>query len=250
MITPDVQVFEDLESLSRGAEARFAELARQFAASGRNFSSALSGGSTPRRLYELLADPAYQIPWDKVHLFQVDERCVPPDDPESNYGMIRKALLEKVRIPPGNFHRIAAEKPDLDASAREYAEEIASVLHSAPGEFPRLALIILGMGGDGHTASLFPGSAALDERQLWVRPNYSPRLGKFRMTLTFPVLNAAEEVIFLVSGDDKAETLRQVLEVPPGKFPAQGVQPAQGTLRWFVDKPAARLLSKTVRSSA
>jgi 6-phosphogluconolactonase len=250
MTTPDIQVFENLEALSRTAATRFAELARGFASSGRKLSCALSGGSTPRRLYELLAEPGYQIPWDSVHLFQVDERCVPPDDPESNFRMIREALLEKIQIPPGNFHRIAAERPDRDAVAKDYSEKLAKALKPAPGEFPRLALVLLGMGGDGHTASLFPGSAALEEKRLWVCPNYSPRLGKFRLTLTFPVLNAAEEVIFLVSGNDKAETLQQVLEGPAGRFPAQAVQPSSGRLSWFVDKPAARPLSHAARSGA
>lgn len=250
MITPDIQVFENLEALSQSAASRLAELARQYASGSRNFSCALSGGSTPRQLYELLADPAHKILWDKVQLFQVDERCVPPDDPESNFRMIREALLGKIRLPDENFHRIAAERPDRDAVAREYANEVAATLHPGPGEFPRLSLVFLGMGGDGHTASLFPGSTALQEKELWVCPNYSPRLGKFRMTLTYPVLNAAEEIIFLVSGEDKAETLRQVLEGPPGKFPAQGIQPAGGRLRWFADRAAARLLSRAARSGA
>jgi 6-phosphogluconolactonase len=122
------------------------------------------------------------------------------------------------------------------------------VLHPAPGEWPRLDLVFLGMGGDGHTASLFPLSPALAERKLWVCSNYTPRLGKHRLTLTYPVLNAAAEIIFLVSGDDKAETLRQVLEGPPGVYPAQGITPVNGRLSWFVDKQAARLLSQAARS--
>lgn len=250
MPAPELRVFENLEVLSRAAAARFAELVAKYSLSGRAFSCALSGGSTPRRLCELLAQTDNQIPWNDVQLFQVDERCVPPDDPESNFRMIRETLLERISIPSGNFHRMAAERADGEAAARDYEKELAEILHPAPGVFPRLGLIFLGMGGDGHTASLFPGSAALGENKLWVCPNYSPRLGKFRLTLTFPVLNAAEEVIFLVSGSDKAETLRQVLEGPPGQFPAQGVQPVSGRLRWFVDRAAARLLSQAAKSSA
>jgi 6-phosphogluconolactonase len=242
MAKPQVRIFEDLEGLSREAAARFAELAAGCATLGRNFTCALSGGSTPRRLYELLASPQFQIPWERVHLFQVDERTVPPDDSESNYRMIREALLAKVPVPAAHFHRMAAERADRDASARDYAGELARVLQPRPGEFPRIDLVFLGMGSDGHTASLFPSSPALAERKLWVAPNFSPRLGKYRMTLTFPSINAAAEIIFLVSGDDKAETLRGVLEGPPGVFPAQGICPVDGRLSWFLDNAAARLL--------
>lgn len=245
-----IRIFENLEALSRHAAACFAERAAKATSSGRPSTCALSGGSTPRRLYEILAEPDCQIDWRNVHLFQVDERCVPPDDAESNYRMIREALLSKIKIPSANFHRMAAEGPDREAAARDYAAELARVLRPSGEELPRLDLILLGMGNDGHTASLFPGSAALGETRLWVAANYSPRLGKFRLTLTYPVLNAAKEVIFLVSGGDKAETLRQVLEGPPGKFPAQGVQPSSGHPTWFVDKAAARLLSPTPRSGA
>lgn len=241
MPSPDLQIFENLEALSRAAAARFTELAGSLDRSKRIFSCALSGGSTPRRLYELLAEES--VSWNHIHLFQVDERCVPPDDVESNYRMIREALLGKIAMPSGNFHRIAAEKADRESAAREYADELARILPPQAGEFPRINLVFLGMGGDGHTASLFPGSQALDEKKLWVYPNFSPRLGKFRMTLTYPVLNAAQEVIFLVSGDDKAETLRQVLEGPRAKFPAQGINPGNGRLRWYVDRAAAKLLS-------
>ncbi len=243
-----VQVFENLETLSRRAAERFAELAAKSASNGHPFSCALSGGSTPRRLCELLAQPEFRIAWNHIHLFQVDERCVPPDDPESNYRMIREALLQKSAIPKENFYRLAAENPDRNQAAREYERDLASALHPAEGGLPRLDLIFLGMGEDGHTASLFPGSDALNEKKRWICPNYSPRLGKFRLTMTYPLLNAAVEVIFLVSGGDKAETLRAVLEGPAGKFPAQGVQPEHGRLIWFVDESAARLLSQAARS--
>lgn len=239
----NTQVFENLDDLSVAAARRFEMLARQKVSLGQTFSLALSGGSTPRRLYQMLADPALCIAWDRVHLFQVDERCVPPDDPESNYRMIRDALLGRVPIPKDNFHRIAAEREDRDEAARDYAAELARILQPKAGEWPRFDLIFLGMGADGHTASLFPSSAALQERKLWVRANYSERLGKHRITLTFPVLNAASEIIFLVSGEDKAETLWQVLEGRPGIFPAQGVKPQNGLLSWFVDKGSARLLA-------
>jgi 6-phosphogluconolactonase len=242
---PEVKVFSNLEAISQAAACQFEELASAHAREGRNFSAALSGGSTPARLYELLASPNRTIPWDRVQLFQVDERCVPPDHPESNFKMIREALLQHISIPVSNFHRMGAENRDLDAASRQYAQEMAEVLHPEKGEWPRIDLVFLGMGTDGHTASLFPGSPALTERELWVRPNYSDRLKTFRLTLTYPVLNAAAQVIFLVAGADKAETLRDVLggsQQAPG-FPAQGVQPVNGRLVWYLDQAAARLLS-------
>lgn len=247
MPNPEIQAFENLDELSRAAEKLFERRAAEYATAGRNFSVALSGGSTPRRLYELMAEARARVAWDRVHFFQVDERSVPPDDAESNYGMIRQALLDRVPLPEENFHRIAAEREDRDGAAREYAAVLDRVLRPPAGEWPRLDLVFLGMGADGHTASLFPASPGLQEQKLWVRPNYSPALGELRMTLTFPVLNAARQVIFLVSGEDKAETLRQVLEGPREKFPAQGIHPVEGRLSWFVDKAAARLLTRPAR---
>jgi 6-phosphogluconolactonase len=244
-VKPEVKVFTNLEELSRAAARQFEELSNARAQENKNFSAALSGGSTPARLYELLASPNRTIPWDRVHLFQVDERCVPPDHPESNYKMIRAALLQHIAIPAPNFHRMEAEKADRDAAARQYAEEMARELHPGTGEWPRIDLVFLGMGSDGHTASLFPGSPALTERDLWVRPNYSERLNSFRLTLTYPVLNAAAQVIFLVAGADKAETLRNVLSGSTQElgFPAQGIRPLNGQLSWYLDEAAARLLS-------
>jgi 6-phosphogluconolactonase len=240
----EVRTFDDLEHLSWAAATHFEQLARIKTIEKKPFSVALSGGSTPKLLYELLGSPTFggRVRWTNVHLFQVDERCVPPDDPQSNYRMIRQALLASAPLPEENFHRMAAERPEREQSAREYAEELARVLKPAPGEFPRLDLIFLGMGPDGHTASLFPGSAALEERVAWVAPNFAPSLKSYRLTLTLPVLNAAAHVIFLVAGVDKAETLRQVLEGPEGQFPAQLIQPARGKVSWFVDASAASML--------
>ncbi len=246
MTQPEIRIFEGLEPLSWAAATRLEEQARVKAIEKKPLSVALSGGSTPKLLFELLASPGFQgrVRWSNLQLFQVDERCVPPDDAESNYRMIRQALLESVPLPAGNFHRMAAERPDREQAAREYAEELGRVLRTSPGEWPRLDLVILGMGPDGHTASLFPGSPALDERTAWVTPNFAARLNSHRLTLTLPVLNAAAQVFFLVAGADKAETLRQVLEGPAGQFPAQLIQPASGRLTWFVDESAARLLKK------
>jgi 6-phosphogluconolactonase len=246
MSESEVRVFASLEELSQAAAALFTQLVCRRAAEGKSFVAALSGGSTPRRLYELLGGTPYarQIPWGNVHLFQVDERCVPPGHPDSNYRMVREALLNRVPLPAANFHRMAAEAADREEAARQYAAELARVLQPQLGESPRLDLVFLGMGVDGHTASLFPGSPALAERTLWVRLNFGEKLGTPRMTLTFPVLNAAAQAVFLVSGAEKAETLRRVLRGPlePERLPAQGVRPVNGQVSWYVDKAAARLL--------
>ena len=158
--------------------------------------------------------------------------------------LFRLALLGKGLVPEPNFHRMAAELPDRDAAAQQYAEELARILRPQTSDWPRLDLVLLGVGPDGHTASLFPGSAALDEQSRWVAPNYVEKLTSYRLTLTFPVLNAAAEIIFLVAGADKAEALRQVLDASSaaGKLPAQRIRPAQGQVRWYVDKAAARFL--------
>lgn len=249
MTKPEIRIFDDLEHLSWAAATRFEELARIKAIEKKIFTVALSGGSTPKLLYEILGSPAFagRVRWPNVHLFQVDERCVGPDDPDSNYRLIRRAMLESSPLPEGNFHRMAAERPDREQAARDYAQDLARILQPAPGEFPRLELVLLGMGPDGHTASFFPGSAALDEQAAWVVPNYVEKLNAFRLTLTLPVLNAAAHVIFMVTGTDKAATLREVLEGPPDLFPAQRIRPARGRVSWFVDGGAAQLLSPAAR---
>ncbi|MGH9433201.1 MAG: 6-phosphogluconolactonase [Terriglobia bacterium] len=243
---PEICRFNGLEDLSEAAARLIINRARDKASHGKSFSVALSGGHTPQRLYQLLATNAIsgQLPWEHVHLFQVDERCVPPDDAESNFRMIREAWLDRVPAAKSNFHRMAAEQPDLDQAARDYANQLAQVLRPAPGQFPRLDLVLLGMGNDGHTASLFPGSKALTEMKLWVMPNYVDKFHMNRMTLTYPVLNAAAELVFLVAGADKAETLQKVLHGGDGapQFPAQGIRPVNGQVRWYLDAEAARLV--------
>jgi 6-phosphogluconolactonase len=245
---PDIalRVFADLEGISAAAAELFCELGRARWREGNTFAVALSGGSTPKGFFELLAAPPLntQIPWERVHLFQVDERCVPPDDPQSNYRMIRESLLRHVPIPEADFHRMAAEQADRDEAARAYAAELGRILQPGPGEFPRLDLVFLGMGPDGHTASLFPGSPVLTEQTLWVSSNYVEKFVTHRLTLTYPVLNAARQLVFLVSGDEKAETLRQVLRPEAGAapLPAQSIRPSDGEVRWYVDRAAAKFL--------
>jgi 6-phosphogluconolactonase len=246
LLPAEIKVFPDLEPMSQQAAGRFVRLSNQRAAQGKLFTVALSGGSTPRRLYEILGTPptAQRIPWTNIHLFQVDERCVPPDDVESNYRMIRETLLSHGAVPEANFHRMAAELADRDEAAREYAEELRRVLRPEANEWPRLDLVLLGMGPDGHTASLFPGSDALEVQVLWVVPNYVEKLKAYRLTLTLPVLNAAGCVMFLVAGEDKAETVRQVLDPSsePDRFPAKRVRPTSGQVSWYLDEAAAALL--------
>ena len=249
MVKNDIKVFSTLADLSWAAACAFEDLARLKFIEGKTFCAALSGGLTPRLLYQILAGRALlgRIQWNNVQLFQVDERCVPPDHPDSNYRMIREALLDNADIPPENFHRMRAEQKDLEEAAREYSCELARVLEPQDGLRPRLDIVFLGLGPDGHTASLFPGTPALEEQSVWVRPNHVEKLGMSRLTMTFPLLNAAAHVIFLVAGADKAETLRKVLEGPPGALPAQRIQPLDGSLSWFVDEAAARKLSPATR---
>jgi len=249
---PEITIFPDLEHLSWAAATRLEELARIKALEKKAFTAALSGGSTPKRLYEILGSPIFagRLRWQSIHLFQVDERCVPPDHPESNYRMIRETLLETSPLPAANFHRLAGEMPDREEACRQCADVMARVLAPPAGAWPRLELTFLGLGPDGHTASLFPGSAALDEQTAWVCPNYVEKFKMHRLTMTFPLLNAAANVIFLVPGADKAEVLRQVLEGPPGQLPAQRIQPVKGRLSWFLDEAAGHLLSRAARGDS
>ncbi len=252
MLKNNVRVFSTLEDLSWAAACAFEDLARLKFVAGKTFCAALSGGLTPRLLYQILAGRALlgRIEWKNVQLFQVDERCVPPDHPDSNYRMIREALLDGGEIPPANFHRMQAEEADLEKAARDYAAELAGVLEPQDGLRPRLDIVFLGMGPDGHTASLFPGTAALEEQSLWVRPNRVERLGMSRLTMTLPLLNASAHVIFLVAGADKAETLRKVLEGPPGELPAQRIRPVDGSVSWFLDEASARKLSPATKGES
>ncbi|HUY15046.1 MAG TPA: 6-phosphogluconolactonase [Terriglobia bacterium] len=243
---PEIRRFNGIEDMSEAAAGLIVARTGEKAANGKPFSLALSGGNTPRRLYQLLASDAFsaQLPWQQIHLFQVDERCVPPDHSLSNFRMIREELLDRVPAAKSGFHRMEAERPDLDQTARDYANELAHILQPAPGQVPRLDLVLLGMGNDGHTASLFPASKAPAEMKLWVMPNYVEKFHMNRMTLTFPVLNAAAELVFLVAGADKAETIQKVLHPGQGapQFPAQGICPANGQVRWYLDADAARLI--------
>lgn len=211
------------------------------AARGR-FTIALSGGSTPRSLFNLLATNARTtLPWDRMFFFWGDERHVPPTDPESNYRMADEAMLSKIPVAAGNVFRIATENPDAAAAADAYEQTLRKFFQLGPGEFPRFDLILLGMGPDGHTASLFPGTAALQDKSRLVVANWVEKLKTSRITLTLPVLNAARCVAFLVSGTDKADALKAVLEgdAPGEQYPSKLVKPSDGKLIWLVDRAAA-----------
>ena len=226
------------DRLARAAAEHFVTLAARRRRLRRRFAVALAGGSTPRAAYALLATEEFaaRVDWSRVHVLWGDERCVPPDDPDSNYRMAREALLDKIPIPTENVHRIRGELPP-DEAAAAYQAELEAVL----GAGGRFDLVLLGMGVDGHTASLFPGTAALHEGARWVVAAFVDKLSAWRVTLTPVVLNAAAQVTFVVSGAGKAERLREVLAGPyqPDVLPAQVVRPTDGRLLWLVDAAAA-----------
>jgi 6-phosphogluconolactonase len=238
----EVVVCDNAAALSRAAAERLeAAIDEAVARSGR-CSVALSGGSTPRALYRLLADPTApfrrHIPWTRVHLFWGDERHVPPDHRDSNYRMVRETLLRSISIPEENVHRVQAELAEAAQAARAYE----AVLRSFFGAEPRFDVVLLGLGEDAHTASLFPGSEALDERERWVAAPFVAKQSAHRITLTPPVLDGARLALFLVSGAAKARALRDVLEGErdPQRFPAQVVA-AERNL-WLADRDAAAQL--------
>ena len=234
----------DAESLAREAARRFAASVEARARTEPAVRVALAGGTTPRRLYELLATPEFQgrVPWTKLHLFWSDERLVPPDHPESNYRLAREFLLRHAPLPRENVHPVAVQ-PSAEATALAYEQELRAHFRQRRGA-PAFDLILLGLGSDGHTASLFPRAAPLTEKERLVVAAYSPVGGAPRVTLTLPVLNQAHEVFFLVVGEDKAAALRLAVEAP-GTLPAQLVTP-RGKLVWLVDTAAAGQLH-TVR---
>lgn len=210
------------------------------------FIIALSGGSTPKSLYNLIAANADKsIPWEKVFFFWSDERHVPPDNPDSNYRMAKENLLSKIPVPAANIFPVPAENPNAEEAAASYEATIRKFFGAKAGEFPRFDLILLGMGPDGHTASLFPETAALQEKSRLVVANWVEKLNTSRITFTLPLLNAARSVLFLVSGSDKAGVLREVLEgnAPGEKYPSKLIKPDSGKVLWFVDRAAASQLS-------
>ena len=242
---PEIRVFNDLENLSHAAANLFTAQAAESITKRNRFLVALNGGNTPMRLFQLLAtDHRDQVDWKRVHVFWGDERCVPPDDAGSSYGQARDALLSRVPIPDSNIHRIMGELGPVEASGN-YSLTVRRFA-SPPLEWPRFELVYLGMGEDGHTASLFPGSPVEEaEPVIPVTAHYQDRPAN-RVTLTPAVFNSARRVVFMVTGAKKAVTLAEVLSdrYNPGQYPAQRINPTDGGLIWLVDEEAAGKLPK------
>ncbi len=251
MAAVSIEVLPDAEAVARRGADLFV-LAAQEAAARPAFTAALSGGHAPRPLYALLARRqfAQKIPWRRVHLYWGDERCVPPDSPDSNYGMAHEAFIRHVPIPGDNVHRMHGED-DPDEAARAYERLLSqppALAASSPAGLPVLDFVLLGLGPDGHTASLFPHSSVLSVENRLVVVNQGEGTGP-RLTMTYPVLNAARRVVFVVTGAAKAAIVAEVLEGPraPKKIPAQGVAPVHGTVTWLLDEAAAGELSEGAR---
>ena len=249
-IKPTIQTFADPEHLAQAAVARFVQLAEEAITARGLFTVALSGGSTPKRLYQLLATPEWcnQVSWNRVHLFWGDERHVPIDHPDSNYRMVRENLIDRVPIPATNIHRIRAENPDADQAASDYEQELRLLFELTDNELPQFDVVFLGMGSNGHTASLFPGTGAIFEQKHLVVASWIEEFKSDRITLTPPVINNAVQIIFFVTGTEKAATLKAVLEgqYQPDRLPTQIIRPTQGKVVWMVDQAAASLLSTAV----
>ena len=239
---PQVRTFASPGHLSRAAAERFCSIGEQAIRDRGRFTVALSGGSTPRGMHEeLVRSFATQLSWKDVFFFWSDERHVPPTDSDSNYRMADETLLSKLPVPADHIFRVPAEMPDAGEAALAYEQTLQSFFRPA-AVFPRFDLILLGMGPDGHTASLFPGTTALDENKHWVVANWVEKFSTFRITFTYPVLDHAANVMFLVCGADKATMVGRALKDPAANLPCQGVRPEDGELMWFLDQAAAAKL--------
>jgi 6-phosphogluconolactonase len=234
-----IKIFSDKEALARGATELFAAQARQAVATRGRFLVLLAGGETPRRTYQLLAQEPHrsEIPWGSVHFFWGDERCVAVDDPRSNAGMAGRELLDQLLLSPAQIHRIRGESAPQQEADRYQAE----LTDFFAGAAPYFDLVLLGLGSDGHTASLLPGSAALAEKERWTAVTRRPEEEFSRITLTTPIINQAVVVLFLVAGADKAAMLGKILNTPADSriYPAQLIRPLSNDLRWFADQEAA-----------
>lgn len=208
------------------------------------FYLVLSGGTTPKGVYSRMADTNFE--WDKIHFFWGDERWVPQDHPQSNYKLVWDALFSKVDVPKKNIHPILTDQSTPEKSAQLYEQELDSFFKNHSQEKPRFDLILLGVGKDGHTASLFPESQALNEKRQWVVSVEKKETQEKRVTLTYPLLNQALNIYFLVHGKEKAEIVKEILESKKGQnlFPVQIISPTNGTLKWFLDEEAAALLKR------
>ena len=246
---PAIHTFTDAQELTRAAAGLFLEVGKQAIAERNRFLVALSGGSTPKALYSILANDKYaqQLNWSKVHFLFGDERSVPPTHADSNFAMANAILFSPLHIPSAQIHRMRGEDPPETAAA-QYETTLRHLTTAVPGQWPRLDLVLLGMGDDGHTASLFPGTASLTEQTRWVVPSTSPQGTGTRVTLTLGVINHASVILFLVAGRNKAAVVRRVLEQrpgDPGPYPAALIRPETGRLLWYLDRAAASELTAT-----
>ena len=253
-LAPEIRIVKDSEELTRAAAGELVRCAKESVGRQGRFTVALAGGNTPISLYEMLAtQPTFRtlLPWGKSHFFWGDERHVPPDHVENHFRKAKEAMFSRVDVPLENIHRIPSENPDAGAAAAEYEAELRRFFATEPGKLPRFDLALLGMGPDGDIAGLFPGSDALSVTDRFVLATRDAKNGTEWITLTLPVLNNASTVVFLASGKEKAETLREVLrrvERPPKdavRIPAELVRPVNGRLLWIVDQEAAGLLKPT-----
>jgi 6-phosphogluconolactonase len=245
-------IVDDIDELSHTIAAEILRLATERSQSAKPFTIALSGGSTPKNLHALMAgDPEIKdrLPWQTIHLFWGDERHVPPEDPQSNYRMARETLIDRTPLPPENIHRMKGELPEAVRAAEEYEQELKKYFNHKSGELPQFDCVLLGMGPDGHTASLFPGTGALHVKNRLVVANWVAKFQSFRITLTAPVVNNANLIIFMVSGEQKADALKEVLEgkYRPELYPAQLIHPTHGRLLWVVDQAAAGALTESIK---
>ena len=249
----EIRVYGNSQELALEAAKDFARLADQYVVGLGRFTAVLSGGSTPRAMFSLLTEQPFSksVPWESIYFFWGDERAVPPTHSGSNYRMANEALLSRVPVPPENIFRIPAELDDRERAAREYSETIRQFFSggSAPGTaplsaWPRFDLVLLGMGSDAHTASLFPRTAALKISDQIAAANYVQKLNTHRITLTATTINNARNVTFLVAGEDKGQALKSVIEGPadPDLYPGQLIQPRSGRLTYLVDEEAAAML--------
>jgi 6-phosphogluconolactonase len=241
-------VCSDQEAVAREAARRFIGHAAAAIQQRGRFAVALSGGTTPKRLYELLAQESFRerVDWSLVHFFWGDERFVPSTNQASNYHMTEVALLNALELNNGNVHRVRTEMDSADAAAAAYEREIASFFQVGPGEIPKFDLVLLGLGTNGHIASLFPHSKLLNETARLVAAEYIDEVKQSRISLSAPVLNAAREVLFLVTGADKAGVVNEVLfgGEDPERLPAQLIHPHDGSETWLLDRAAAAALPK------
>ncbi|RMG55048.1 MAG: 6-phosphogluconolactonase [Acidobacteria bacterium] len=234
----EVRCYPDRSILTRRAAEEIAHRMRRAIALKGRCAVALAGGHTPRPVYHRLAEEhGHRLPWDRIHLFWGDERYVPPDDPQSNYGMVRQTLLDRISLPEENVHPMPTHISPPEEAARAYEQTLRSFFGDAG---PTFDLVLLGVGADGHTASLFPGSPALRERARWVVVTEAPVEPRRRLSLTLPAINAADQVMFLVSGEEKRPVMRALLDEPQRArtlYPAAMVRP-RGSVAWFVDRAA------------